>query len=222
MNAKANANVSRAHAGGPPGRSRGVMNRRQLTFVVLVNALVSVMIALLVVWIVEWRRPDPEELAALAPVFAQRIEPDQQDLGVQAAPVPDEAADDPADADAVEEPLAGEAVETLPTATSAPPTPLAEQTTYTVRAGDFLSAIAERYGIAVDDLVDINGIDNPNNLFVGQELTLPISAGAVATVDARPAAPTSTPPPTEEPPEPAPTERPSEADDASPQADDEG
>ena len=201
------------------------MNRRQLTFVVLVNALVSVMIALLVVWIVEWRRPDPEELAALIPVPAQQAEREAQALGVQAAPAPDEAADAPADADAVEEPNpAGEAVETLPTATSAPPTPLAEQTTYTVRAGDFLSAIAERYGIDVDDLVDINGIDNPNSLLVGQELTLPISAEAVATADARPPEPTSTPPPTEPAPteEPTPTERPTEADDASPSTDNEG
>ena len=40
------------------------MNRRQLAFVILLNALVSLVIAVLVVWVVELRRPDPEALAA--------------------------------------------------------------------------------------------------------------------------------------------------------------
>src|SRR5262245_55696393 len=42
-----------------------VMNRGQLFFLVLVNAMVSLVIALAVVWAFEARRPDPEELAAI-------------------------------------------------------------------------------------------------------------------------------------------------------------
>ena len=40
------------------------MNRRQLAFVVIFNALISLAIAVAVVWVVELRRPDPETLAA--------------------------------------------------------------------------------------------------------------------------------------------------------------
>jgi len=39
------------------------MNRRQLGFVILLNAIFTVLISSCVFWIVESRRPDPEELA---------------------------------------------------------------------------------------------------------------------------------------------------------------
>ena len=42
-----------------------IMTRSQIVFVVLLNALISFAIALAVVWIVDARRPDPEQLAAL-------------------------------------------------------------------------------------------------------------------------------------------------------------
>ena len=41
------------------------MNRRQLAFIVLVNGLVSLVIALGVVWVFEIRRPEAEQLALL-------------------------------------------------------------------------------------------------------------------------------------------------------------
>ena len=39
------------------------MNRRQLAFIVTLNAVISLVIALVVVWVAELRRPDPEALA---------------------------------------------------------------------------------------------------------------------------------------------------------------
>lgn len=42
--------------------------------------------------------------------------------------------------------------------------------TYTVRSGDTLSAIAQRLGVSVDHLVRTNGISNPNLIFPGQVL----------------------------------------------------
>ena len=42
------------------------MNRGQLAFLVLVNAMVSLVIALAVILVFEARRPDPEELAAIS------------------------------------------------------------------------------------------------------------------------------------------------------------
>ncbi len=44
---------------------------------------------------------------------------------------------------------------------------------YTVVRGDTLSAIARRFGTTVDTLVRLNGLTNPNLLFVGQVLVLP-------------------------------------------------
>lgn len=43
---------------------------------------------------------------------------------------------------------------------------------YTVKAGDTLSRIAQRTGVSVDNLMAINGINNPGQLQVGQVLSL--------------------------------------------------
>jgi hypothetical protein len=52
------------------------MNRRQLALVIILNALISLTIAVTVVWVVEQRRPDPETLAALAtPITAPVVAP---------------------------------------------------------------------------------------------------------------------------------------------------
>ncbi len=45
---------------------------------------------------------------------------------------------------------------------------------HVVQSGDTLSAIAREYGVALRDLMDINSIDDPNALRVGQELIIPL------------------------------------------------
>ena len=57
----------------------------------------------------------------------------------------------------------------------APATPTGK--TYTVAKGDTLSGIAAQYGTTVDTLVELNGIQNPNLIVVGQVLKLPGAAG---------------------------------------------
>ena len=47
-----------------------------------------------------------------------------------------------------------------------------EVTTYTVKAGDTLSAIANKYNTTVEKLASINNISNPNLISVGQVLKL--------------------------------------------------
>lgn len=43
---------------------------------------------------------------------------------------------------------------------------------YTVQAGDTLSAIAKKFHISLDNIVELNGIKNPNMITVGQVLKL--------------------------------------------------
>ncbi len=45
--------------------------------------------------------------------------------------------------------------------------------TYTVEAGDSLFSIAEKCGVDVNDLQELNDIDDPRSLRVGQELKMP-------------------------------------------------
>ncbi len=45
--------------------------------------------------------------------------------------------------------------------------------TYTVQAGDSPFSIAEKCGVDLDDLLELNDIDDPRSLRVGQELKLP-------------------------------------------------
>ena len=53
------------------------------------------------------------------------------------------------------------------------PTPGPSGNTYTVQAGDTLSAIAMRFGTTVAVLCQLNNIANPNYIYVGQVLRLP-------------------------------------------------
>lgn len=52
-------------------------------------------------------------------------------------------------------------------------TPVECGDTYTVQSGDVPSAIAETCGVDVTDLLELNGIDDPTSLHVGQELKIP-------------------------------------------------
>jgi LysM repeat protein len=72
-------------------------------------------------------------------------------------------------------------------------------TVHVVAAGETLGSISNRYDVSLEDIMAANGLDNPNFLSVGQELTIPIGGLATATP-----APTNTPPPNI-PPTPIPT-----------------
>ena len=49
-----------------------------------------------------------------------------------------------------------------------------------VEGGDSLSVIAEDYGVTVAELLALNGLTDPDSLFVGQELLVPGGIGQVA------------------------------------------
>ncbi|MEM7125392.1 MAG: LysM peptidoglycan-binding domain-containing protein [Chloroflexota bacterium] len=137
------------------------MTRRYLILLITINAIISLAIALLVAWLVELRRPDPEELAALLPALASST--------------------------AVATPLLASTAELqqlelrqIETATVAiVPTQSAPQPTgpvYVVQSGDSLSSIATRYGVSLNDLLETNELDDPDFVFVGQRLFLPNGA----------------------------------------------
>lgn len=61
------------------------------------------------------------------------------------------------------------------------------QGTYTVKAGDTLSAIAAAHGTSYEALAQANGISNPNEIYVGQTLkfTAPTRTTSVTTTSAK-------------------------------------
>ena len=65
--------------------------------------------------------------------------------------------------------------EPTPTSTPRPrATPTPTPVVYTVQPGDVLSAIADRFGVLVEDIVEANDIADPDILSVGQELKIPL------------------------------------------------
>jgi LysM repeat protein len=68
-----------------------------------------------------------------------------------------------------------------PGSASAAPAPTGGDT-YTVRAGDTLSAIAAAHATSVPILVSLNGIANPDVIYAGQTITLPATAAPVQNV----------------------------------------
>ncbi len=152
------------------------MNRRQLALVIILNALISLVVALLVVWIVDVRRPDAEELAALAGVATIG-----STGGATAAPAvqlpPTATAAAPVAPETTPVPVAGE-----PSVDAAGQ--VGEPEYYVVQAGDTLSGIASKLGVTMQELVDANDLNDANNIFSGQQLLVPSGE----------APPTATPP----------------------------
>ncbi|MGI5896958.1 MAG: GH25 family lysozyme [Oscillospiraceae bacterium] len=57
--------------------------------------------------------------------------------------------------------------------TPEPPSPPEEEHVYIVQPGDTLSGIAEQFGTTAEVLAQLNGIQNPNLIYVGQRIVLP-------------------------------------------------
>ncbi|MGQ9889371.1 MAG: LysM peptidoglycan-binding domain-containing protein [Aggregatilineales bacterium] len=62
----------------------------------------------------------------------------------------------------------------IPVVTSPAGSALRGTTVYIVEQGDTLAAIARRFGTTVSAISAVNGIANPNLIFVGQRLVIPI------------------------------------------------
>ncbi|HEY66268.1 MAG TPA: LysM peptidoglycan-binding domain-containing protein, partial [Caldilineae bacterium] len=80
----------------------------------------------------------------------------------------------------------------IPTPTSQP-----EETIYIVAPGDTLISIARRFGVTVEALARLNGIEDPTRLRVNQQLRIPTSTTVLPTDTPTPTpVPTPTPTPT--------------------------
>jgi LysM repeat protein len=55
-----------------------------------------------------------------------------------------------------------------------------ETTTYTVQRGDHLARIAQRFGVPWSTIAGMNGISDPNQIYAGQVLTIPVADGTTA------------------------------------------
>jgi membrane-bound lytic murein transglycosylase D len=56
---------------------------------------------------------------------------------------------------------------------------------HTVKRGESLGSIARKYGVSVQDLAKVNRIGNINQISVGMDLVVPMSAADVASVDGK-------------------------------------
>lgn len=56
------------------------------------------------------------------------------------------------------------------------PTPRMSESTYVVQEGDTLSGIAEMFGVSWDAIIEANGLQSQDSIFVGQELLIPLPA----------------------------------------------
>lgn len=77
-------------------------------------------------------------------------------------------------------------IEAAPVSTYDGPT-----TSHVIASGEELGLIARMYNVTLEDLVAINGIDDPNLIFAGQELTIPASGVYEPTAQEAPPAPTT-------------------------------
>ena len=63
---------------------------------------------------------------------------------------------------------------------------VAEWSPYTIRAGDWLSSIAERYGTTVEEMARVNDLSNTNLIYAGQVILVPASRTEIDPTDAGP------------------------------------
>ncbi len=95
----------------------------------------------------------------------------------------DEEADEDEESSSASEDEESDETTPTPAPTKKPtPTPLANATplVYAIKSGDTLLGIAAKFGVDADLLASENGIDDPDGLQIGQELTIPFTAEELA------------------------------------------
>jgi lipoprotein-anchoring transpeptidase ErfK/SrfK len=65
-------------------------------------------------------------------------------------------------------------------------------TSYVVQTGDELGLISRRFGVTINDIMEVNDIADPNLLYIGQTLSIPAPGQYTPTQDEAPSAPLQT------------------------------
>lgn len=164
------------------------MNRRQLAFIILLNAFVSLVVSSCVFWVVEQRRPDIEELAAVftpGPQIGTVSTAGINNTGIANSGTTDNN-DGTSGLSNVNS--SAQPAELLPsTPQPLPNNNAAGGNTYIVQAGDSLTGIAGKFGLTMEQLLNINNLDNPDFVFVGQQLILPSGTASTSQTVQQPA-----------------------------------
>jgi len=128
---------------------------KRLIFYIILNIIVSAVTMLLVLrW---WESRGAPQAALGTPVVILVTTTPQATTGIDVLPIVEKSA--------LETPQ--------PTADLLLPTPTIEVITYYVQAGDTLGTIAAAYEISMADILAVNDIDDPDQLFVGQKIFIP-------------------------------------------------
>jgi LysM repeat protein len=76
-------------------------------------------------------------------------------------------------------------IRTTTTTTTTSTTISTETQYYVVQSGDFLSIIAEQFGVPMQAIMDANGITDPNAIQAGETLRIPAGVVAQSTLPGR-------------------------------------
>ncbi len=129
------------------------MSARRLLAFILLNIVVSATVVLAILYLWDNRQPEAEDVLEQIAVI-----PTEPNFG---APAPSVFESTP------EAEAAQEEESDIPF--------------YTIQAGDTLGKISREFDVSIEDIMDANGIDNPNILQIGQELMIPVGGIPTAT-----------------------------------------
>ncbi|MGQ9785774.1 MAG: LysM peptidoglycan-binding domain-containing protein [Anaerolineae bacterium] len=137
-------------------RSRSGLPARQVMFILVANAVISLIISWTMVRCTAPAIPSAERTSATSVLLAQ------QSGDIMVADVTESSAE----FSQTSAPTG--TTQTRITLTSSAPI------LYIVQAGDTLSSIAARFQVSLEDLMRANGLDNPDYLMLGQQLIIPV------------------------------------------------
>lgn len=131
--------------------------QRMIPFLLL-NIVVSAIVAVI---ILSWGSRGNSNLPTATAIPTAQAVP----LTSLVTPIGNVATSAPTNNSAVSQP-------TVPPSADVVPTP--ESVTHEVQPGDSLGSISSQYGVRIEDISRANGISDPNSIYVGQNLLIPI------------------------------------------------
>ncbi|GAB4273215.1 MAG: hypothetical protein Kow0080_20580 [Candidatus Promineifilaceae bacterium] len=129
-------------------------------------------------------RPEDTTTVQPAPVILPTATPEtavEPPTATPPAEEPTPAPETPAGETTEGEPPAAEEQPESEPAPAPPPESPTSDIIHTVQTGDTLYAISQKYGVSIQAIVNANGLANPNDLEIGQQLVIPAGGTAEAS-----------------------------------------